>query len=215
VEEVVPGATLTLGRKAPDTTVSVGVSKTSDATRSLVERFAEAYNDLVSFLKQQGTASGGIGRDPLSRGLRNELRSTLTGQYVAGGAWSSLARVGVEFDRTGTLTVDADRLTAALSSDEAGVRRLFLGDGTNPGVVSAIGGTIDRYADAGALIADTQDRINAQVQSLDRRLAALEIRLADRRALLQKEFSVADTLMAQLNSQSGSLQNLGSQYQLF
>jgi flagellar hook-associated protein 2 len=169
----------------------------------------------MAFLQQQGTAAGGIGRDPLSRSLRNDLRSTLTAEYASGGDWSSLATVGVGFSRTGKLEVDTDRLTAALAAGEVDVRQLFQGDGTNPGVVSAVADTIDRYAEAGALIADTQDRITAQVRSLDQRLAALELRLADRRATLQKEFSVADTLMAQLNGQSGSLQNLGGQYRLF
>lgn len=215
VEDAIPGTTLTLVRQAPGTTVSLGVTKAPDATRSLIEKFVESYNDLMSFLQQQGTATGGIGRDPLSRSLRNDLRSTLTAEYASGGAWSSLATVGVAFSRTGKLEVDAGRLTAALAAGEVDVRQLFQGDGTNAGVVSAVADTIDRYAEAGALIADTQDRITAQVRSLDQRLAALELRLADRRATLQREFSVADTLMAQLNGQSGSLQNLGGQYRLF
>ncbi|MEW5981034.1 MAG: flagellar filament capping protein FliD [Acidobacteriota bacterium] len=215
VADAIPGVTLDLARTSPSSVVAVRVSENAESTRTLVESFVTAYNDLVEFAQQQTDATNGIGRDPLLRSLRSELRSNISARYTSGGILSSLALIGVEFDRTGKLTIDSAKLGEVLAADEEAARTLFAGDGTNPGVFSTIEETVGRYTGAGALLAETTDRIDDQVRALDQRLSAMEVRLALRREALQKEFMATDALISRLNGQMGALTSLGSQYSLF
>lgn len=215
IEDAIPGVTLNLLKKQPASAVTVSVTESTQGTASLVDTFVSAYNGLLTFAQQQNSSSSGIGRDPLFRSLRGELRTVLTAEYEAGGALGSLGAAGIEFDRTGRLSVNTTLLNEALASNATALRQLFMGDGVNPGVFDTLRGTVDRYTNAGALLSSTQDRLNEQIRSMDNRLATMETRLETRRAALQKEFIAADMLITQLNSQVGSLQSLGNQYSLF
>lgn len=215
IADAIPGVTLNLLKKQPTSAVTIGVTESTQGTASLVDAFVSAYNGLVSFAQQQTSGTTGIGRDPLFRGLRGELRGVLSAQYEAGGALDSLGAAGIEFDRTGRLSVNTTLLNEALATNATALRQLFMGDGVNPGVFDTLKSTVDRYTNAGALLSNTQDRLNEQIRSMDTRLATMETRLETRRAALQKEFIAADMLITQLNSQVGSLQSLGNQYSLF
>lgn len=216
IDGAIPGTTLTVLRKQPATTVTISVTETTDTTSELVKGFVSAYNALMTWAQQQASSTdGGISRDPLFRSMKNELRTVLTGLYDAGGDLESLGQAGIEFDRTGKLTINQTLLTKALTENPDGLRALFMGDGTNPGVFETLGTTIERYTDSGGLLSSTQDRIEDQITAMDKRLADMEARLEVRRAALQKEYIAADMLISQLNSDAGSLSSLGSQYSLF
>jgi flagellar hook-associated protein 2 len=215
IENAIPGATLDLLRKQPGTTVTVSVAESTDATSDLVKGFVDAYNALITYAQQSSTASSGITRDPLFRSLRNELRTVLTATYASGGSLASAGQVGIEFDRTGKVTINSSLLSDTLTSNPTGVRDLFMGDGVTAGLFDTLKATVERYTDPGGLLASTKDRIDDQVAAMDRRLADMEERLANRRAALQKEYIAADMLIGQLNSQAGSLSSLGNQYSLF
>jgi flagellar capping protein FliD len=70
--------------------------------------------------------------------------------------------------------------------------------------------TIERYTDAGALLSSLRDRLNDQISAMDDRLAAMEERLEHRRLALQREYTAADMIIGQLNSQAGSLSSLSN-----
>jgi flagellar hook-associated protein 2 len=140
--------------------------------------------------------------------LRDSLRTTILGAESSG-TFARLAEVGVEFESTGKISIDSDRLSAALDASPAAVQQLFA-DRFN-----AIEDLIGAYTDAGGLVADVRERIDSQVARLGSRIDVLESQLAIRRAALQREFIAADRAMSQLNSQGSSLAQLGGQYRLF
>ncbi len=216
IDGAIPGTSLTVLRKQPGTTVSISVTETTDATNELVKEFVTAYNGLMTWAQQQASSTdGGISRDPLFRSMKNELRTVLTGLYDAGGELESLGQAGIEFDRTGKLTINQTLLTKALTENPDSLRALFMGDGTNPGVFETLGTTVERYTDSGGLLSSTKDRLEDQIAAMDKRLADMEARLEVRRVALQKEYIAADLLISQLNSDAGSLSSLGNQYSLF
>lgn len=209
VTDAIPGTTLTLLRQQPDTAVTVSVTEDAGSTEDLAQAFVDAYNNLVTFSLQQNGTSG-IARDPLFRGLRNELRSVLSAAYTSGGSLDYLGQAGIEFDRTGKLTINTTLFQETLSSSPTALRDLFMGDGENEGVFSTMTATIERYTDTGALLSSMRDRLDDQIAAMDDRLAAMEERLANRRATLQREYTAADMLIGQLNSQAGSLSSLSN-----
>jgi flagellar hook-associated protein 2 len=218
VQDVVPGVTLTLRTEDPDKTVVIDVTRDSAAAKAKITAFIDAYNAVASFYDEQQTAAIGgkpsIGRDPIFRGFRNNMRQALQEIYP-GGAFTKLAAVGLGFDNRGKLTLDEKIFAAALDSDPDAVQDLMAGPDGNGGAFAGISTVITGYTTSGGLIADMRDRITEQVKAMNNRLDQMEQRLAFRRATLQREFTAADNAMTQLNSQGNSLNALSSQYRLF
>ncbi len=218
VQDVVPGVTLTLRTEDPAKTVVVEVTRDDAAAKAKVTAFIDAYNAVASFYDEQQTAAVGgkpsIGRDPIFRGFRNNMREALQEDY-AGGAFTKLAAIGLGFDRTGKLTLDEKIFASALADDPDAVQDLMAGANGDGGAFAGISNVIESYTTSGGLIADMRDRITEQVKAMTNRLDQMEQRLAFRRATLQREFTAADNAMTQLNSQGNSLSALSNQYRLF
>jgi flagellar hook-associated protein 2 len=215
---VVPGLDFTALKADAANTVVITITASTDSVQALVEKLVTAFNDISTYLTTQSSAaahsdSNSIGRDPMVRGLRRTLASVLNSAY--GGSYGALARVGLEFTRTGQLEFDATAFAAAMQSDKEGVRTLFRGSDGTGGAFGSLVSTIAQYTDAGGLVPSATSRLDAQVTSITKRIAEMEERLAIRRAALQREFAAADQAIAQLNSQANSLSQLSGQYKLY
>jgi flagellar hook-associated protein 2 len=219
VSDVIPGVTLQLKKKDPAAVVTVEVTKDQAAAVEQVKAFATAYNDLVKFIKEQSEASvngkPNIGRDPLVRGLRDGLRLTMLDEQAGAGTFKRLAEVGIHFDGAGGITIKEDLLRRAIDTAPADLAKLFGGTDGTGGRFGALKSLIAEYTQAGGLLADARERIDAQVARLGQRIDTLESQLALRRAALQREFIAADRAMSQLNSQGSSLSQLAGQFRLF
>jgi flagellar hook-associated protein 2 len=213
VENVVPGVTLTLAKKDPATNVVVSVSRDVDKAKELVTSFITAYNNIVTFMKEQSTAAisgkASIGRDPLLRGFKDNLRDAMLREYT-GGTFTSLPAVGIGFDRDGKMTLDSDAFEEVMSSSVTDVQRLFSGADGESGAFGRLSGVIDDYTESGGLVAIIRERLDAQVTGLNTRISNMEAMLELRRSALQQEYIAADLLMTRLKSQSSSLQSIGS-----
>ena len=144
-----------------------------------------------------------IGRDPLLRQLHNDLRNTLLGTH-GNALVTSLAEVGVEFTRTGTLELNNTVFEAAVADHAADVQELFAGAG---GAFPAVDTLLDNYSQANGFVATTRDRLNAQVRRMDDQIADMQDRLAIQRLALQQEFAAADAAISALNAQRDNLAN--------
>jgi flagellar hook-associated protein 2 len=216
VESAVPGVTLTLFREDPAKSIAIDVTADNAALKTRIESFVTAYNDLVTFATDQAAAAGrgdqtSIGRDPLLRQLRNQLRSALSSEYATGGALTALSQAGVELTRTGTLELNAARLDEALAGGTAGLAALFTGTEGNPGVFAGLDGLLDNYPQGDGLLPGARRQLTEQASRFDAQIAAMQDRLALRRAALQREFIAADQAMTMLKSQTSSLAQFGAQ----
>jgi flagellar hook-associated protein 2 len=220
VSDAILGVTLQLLKKDPTSTATITVGDDLEGAKEQIRKLVAAFNDLVKFTEDQNLAASkgdgsSIARDPLLRGLRGELRDTLTSDYLVGGAYSSLALVGLEFDRTGRLSFKESAFNAAVQNGRADVTALFAADGVDQGVFRRLKDVVATYSNADGLLKDMNDRLDDQTKAISTRIADLEDRLAIRRQVLQQEFVAADMMMTQLNSQVNALSSLGSQYSLF
>jgi flagellar hook-associated protein 2 len=218
VSDVVPGVTLTLAKKDPATTVTVQVSRDATGAKDKIKKFITAYNDLVTFAKDQATAAtagkASIGRDPLLRGIREALRSAVTDEHL-GGSLTRLAEIGVGFDITGKMTLDETLFDSRLASSPADVQLLLSGaDGTG-GAFGGMTAVVEEYTQTGGLLSSTRERIDGQIRALSRRIDTVSAQLELRRLSLQREYVAADLAMTRLKSQSSSLQAVGAGYRLF
>jgi flagellar hook-associated protein 2 len=210
IEDAIVGTELNLLRVSSTDTVTVSIAEASDETTGLINDFVSAYNAFVDFCDKQADTENGLGGDSLLRSLHNQVRSTLGGMFSTNSSLESLGQAGIEFERTGHLSVDTELLSDALDLTDESLRQLFMGDGTNAGVFDTLSTVIESYTDAGGILSDEQDRLDEQISAMDTRIASTEDRLALRRATLQAQYIAADMVISQLNSQASALSALGS-----
>ena len=220
IADAIPGVSLSLLKKDPATTVLVEVTESADEAKTQLEDFVKTYNDLMSFITDQSTAAAAgkssIARDTLVKGLKSGLRDAMVAEYLGSGTdYTRLSTIGVEFDRTGTITLDANKLKAAVLDNAAAVKTLFVGTTGAGGVFGALKAQVEDYTKAGGLVQSAKDRLKDQITKINGRLDSMELQLELRRQAMQREFIAADQMMTQLNKQGSSLQAIGGQYRLF
>jgi flagellar hook-associated protein 2 len=140
ISDAIPGATISLLAAEPGTTTTLTIARDTAAMVTATQSFVTAYNAVSSFVKTQ-TASGG--QLPFNTGLRASLRS-LTDSFTKTipGISSSFSRagtVGLTLDKTGTLQLDANVFSAALTSNLDDVKKLFGVTGTPTDGITYLG----------------------------------------------------------------------------
>lgn len=209
--DIVTGVTLTVSKKDPATIVGIDVAPSGDALADKINAFITAYNDAAGFLESQRAAAStgddsSIGRNPVLRQLKNDLRDQLLGVHGTG-TFTHLAEIGVEFTRDGKLALNRSVFDAAVASNGNDVRQLLAGTG---GAFPAVKTALDAYTSASGYLFAAKDRLNRQVELMDGQILAMQTRLALQREMLQRQFTEADTAMSRLKNQSGALASLGS-----
>lgn len=137
--EAIPGVTLTLGGTG---TTSVSVTRDTTSIQSAVQSFVKAYNDLngtVASLtaynpatRQAGLLAGNSAAVNVQTRLRAIVNGSLTG---VSGNLTRLSQIGVEFDRTGKLTLNAATLSSAITSSPADIGALFTTRGRSDNIL--------------------------------------------------------------------------------
>ena len=190
VSDVIPGATLTLAKKDPATIVTVQIGRDVTAAQDKVKKFITAYNDLVTFAKDQAASAtagkASIGRDPLLRGVREALRDAVGDEYTGGGL-TRLAEIGVGFDITGKMILDQDLVADRLADSPADVQLLLSGTDGTGGAFGAMATLVEEYTETGGLVSSTRERIDEQIRALARRIDTGSAQLHLRRPALQRE----------------------------
>jgi flagellar hook-associated protein 2 len=216
IADAVPGVTLSLFKKDPAATVVVDVALDASRLKDRVKAFITQYNDLVKFATDQTAAAArgdqtSIGRDPLLRQLRDQLRHAFPTDYATGGELSTLAQAGISLTRTGQLELDEAAFAEATKDGMADLEALFVGGGGVTGVFASLDPLLDTYTQSDGLLPGARKQLTDQATRLTEQIASMQDRLALRRAALQREFIAADQAMSQLKGQSGALASFGSQ----
>lgn len=132
VTDLIAGVTLNLVSAKPGTTITLGVTRPTDAITQAVNDYVAAYNSLKSEIDTaMAIGSGGTGQGPLyGNSAIKEMQRQL--QKITSTALSSspngpqtLAEIGVSTGQDGTLSVNANKLAKALSSYPDAVEAMF------------------------------------------------------------------------------------------
>ena len=132
IGDLIPGVTLNLVSAKVGTTVSLGLTRPTDAITQAVGDYVAAYNSLKSELAAAtAVGSGGTGQGPLYgnsavRQMQTDLSkitSTALSSFPNGP--QTLAEIGVSTGQDGTLTVDSAKLATALATYPDAVEAMF------------------------------------------------------------------------------------------
>ena len=239
VENAIPGVKLTLkGITATDVSINVGVPGVDkDAVKSKVKSFVDAYNAVVNATRAKTTEKsvpnaetqadalkGQLFGDTGLNSMLNSLRAGLT-DVVGGNATTTdaLADLGITTGAvgaglnaiTGALVIDDAKLTAALNTDATAVKKLLMGEGTQPGLAQRVEGLLAGQVGADGAIDQRLKNSDAEQKRITEAMTRTDNRLAQREKRLRAQFAAMEQAMLASQSQqswlSGQLASLSRQ----
>jgi flagellar hook-associated protein 2 len=224
--------------------VTLSISSDSGELEGKITEFIDAFNqvvDRIDFQTRYDTetkARGPLLGDSAALGARAQLFAIVNSPAEnVSGSFSYLAEVGVTVGDGGKLSLDAERMRAAIAEDPQGVKDLFIsrvvdsagGQTVLPG---GPGGITVRDPDAKetfsslGVVARLEEFAKGYINSVDglltlrnrtldtqidlqrKRIEAFDVRLESRRLILQRQFTAMERAIAQFQGQQSSLSSI-------
>jgi flagellar hook-associated protein 2 len=203
--DLLPGLNLTVAAgTAPGTVATVTVARDTKALSTKVEELVAGVNAVLSEIKTQTAfntttkTSGPLSGEASVRELRSHLLNAVFPPDD-----SSLADVGIELDRAGNLTFDAEKFAEAYAEDPAAVAAMFTG---NDGFAGRMQDVADAASDPiDGTITDTIAGRNSSITRLETGIEDWDRRLELRRSSLERQYAALEVALSQLSSQSSWL----------
>lgn len=217
--EAIAGVTLELrGTSGVGESTAVTIEDDPDALATVLETFVSTYNQLTTAIGKEFQGTPGLARtdslagDGALRALQSSIRSAVTSTVATGGAYETLASIGVSVTRDGSLTLDKEKLGAAFAADRGAVRDLLAGTTSVDGIMTAIDEGLERFSAAGdGVLATRMDGISDRVRDLDDRAEAFERRIDAYETSLRMRFAALEQLVSGLQAQGAQVTSILTQ----
>ena len=209
VQGAIQGVTLNLTTVSGTTPDTLTVAADNDSIQKAVQTFVDNYNKLVGTTKTLTSYDSGSGQagallgDSTLLGITSRLSRSLGTQFGSSGdAVRSLADIGIKFEVDGSLSLDDDKLSAALAGSPEQVRTLF---GNAAGLGKSLTPMLEGYLQTGGILDGRTDSLNQSNKSLDDQQSQLDARMDTLTTMYTAQFTKLDQLLTSLNSTSSFL----------
>jgi len=209
VQGAIQGVTINLTTVSGTTPDTLTVAADNDSIQKAVQTFVDNYNKLVGTTKTLTSYDSGSGQagallgDSTLLGITSRLSRSLGTQFGSSGdAVRSLADIGIKFEVDGSLSLDDDKLSAALAGSPEQVRTLF---GNAAGLGKSLTPMLEGYLQTGGILDGRTDSLNQSNKSLDDQQSQLDARMDALTQMYTAQFTKLDQLLTSLNSTSSFL----------
>jgi flagellar hook-associated protein 2 len=202
-------ATTTVGDQT--LTITKDTSKASSAITNWVNAYntlLDQFNTLTKYTKvdtnsgSQDTSNGALLGDSTLRTIETQLKSMLTNAQSSS-AYKSLGQIGITTDPpTGSLKLDATKVSAALDKDAAGVKEMIVGDGKTTGITTKIGINITSWLSSKGIVQSATDGVSKTLNNLTALYNTTSDRIDADIARYKTQFTQLDLAISKLNSTS-------------
>lgn len=206
ISDALAGVTLTLNSVHQDSEANgkLSVGLDTKALSEKVKTFVTNYNAVNTQLQVQlsytGTTKGQntLFGDTTLRQLQMALDRTMTNTYGD----MSVSSLGMTRDKTGVITLDESKLTAAIAADPDAASKLFV----TGGFATAVAGLTDTYTTTGTgFFAAKSESISSRSKSLQQQIDRIDLGADALQTRLERQFAALEEAMAKLQSQSSFL----------
>lgn len=199
VVTIADGLSLTLLDKSPGNPVSITVTRSTSALSESLQKFASAYNDVVSALTaQQAQAGGALGGQSIVRTLQEAVSSIST--YSADSGVSGLAGLGFDLGRNGLLTFNPLALMATDIRNPTGVTAFF--GSRDAGFLKFATDVLDGVEDdIGGILKNAESSIKQQIKDTNGHIADQQALVDQLQQRLLEQMSAADAAIAAMQQQ--------------
>lgn len=227
IDDLLDGLTLTLKAEpaAPDNEAAVTVSRNTGSIVTKINNFVASYNNLIGFFNtnldynEENDTAGPLQGDATTNQIRKRLRDSIVQTVMGPDTYNRLSDLGVTLDDKGLLSVDASALNDALEADFDEVLQFFTQttEGAQGFAVRMVD-TVEAFLnDYDGMLKIRQDGIRTSIEGIqedvermNRRIEASEIRLRSQFQTLETLLSQYQTTSEYLSQQITGLQNLNS-----
>lgn len=203
VSGAIQGVTLTL-QDTTATPAALTVARDATAIKAAASAFVEAYNALATQMKSRSAygsnaaAAGALAGDGTLRLMQDQLRG-LFNTPATGGIMTSLAEVGIAFQKDGTLKLDSTQFDAALAGNFADVKNLFASPG---GFATRIVDWARTTLQPGGLIETRTQSLNLYIQQYNDQIDRLEKQMTALEKKYTAEYTNLNLLLSRMNTTS-------------
>jgi flagellar hook-associated protein 2 len=206
VEGVIEG--VTFDAKSVGTS-TVKIDQDPEAVSGRVQEFVDKFNALQDVIQKssgfnEASGQGGVlSGDSTIRGIQSELRRMLT--TIPEGLEDSpirmLADVGITTDpSTGKLDFDEVKFQGQLQENPEAMTALFAEKDGVEGIAERMVNVVTDFVASDGALASRTDGLNSTLESIQDQRDRLDLRIASYEERLIKQFSAADSLIAQIQS---------------
>lgn len=206
----IDGVTLVLAKASPGENISINITEDKTSTRQSIDQFVAAYNKLQTQINSltaynpttqvAGQLQGDAVTQRLASALKTEINTALSGAALD---MDSLAELGISSQaKTGTLTVNATRLDAVLSTRMSDVAGLFSG---STGFAARFAQVLDGYASTTGVIEGRSSSLRSEAKALSAQKQALDLRMTALETRYRKQFTTLDNLLSGMANTSSFL----------
>jgi len=228
-EGVLEGVSFTAQSADLGNPVDISIEPDSEAIKSALKEFVDAYNEVVKYVNEQNKyskddgAGGALFGDSAVSLVRSRIRDAVFGVSLSvveadTEGYSTLGLVGLDVQKDGTIKIDDTKLGEKITANVGALANLFTDDdgdlagdsGVAAKLSDAIASLVDRGVDANgdplvSLFGAKNDALKSTISELDKRIAEEEYRLDKYEETMRIRFANLENVMAQLNSQSSAL----------
>lgn len=212
VSDVITGVTFNL-QAAGSATVTV--ADDAPSTSANVQEFVTAYNDLVSYIKENDLITrkedskqvdnifGPLANTRVDDNVLQAIRNDIVGStYDSGSQVKIFADLGITTERDGTLKFNSDVLEQAIADEAPSVAQILQNFGDQ---IAVTGGTIDNYIRFSGLIDVTIDGNTSLITNLNDQIARAEASISREADTLRQRYARLEGLIGSLQSQQNAL----------
>jgi len=192
-------------------TITKDTSKASSAISSWVDAYnslLDQFNTLTKYTKvdagadSQDSSNGALLGDSTLRTIQTQLKSMLTNAQSSS-TYKSLGQIGITTDpTTGSLEIDATKVSAALDKDAAGVKEMIVGDGKTTGITTTIATNLTGWLSSKGIVQAATDGVSKTLNNLTALYKTTSDRIDDNIARYKAQFTQLDVIMSKLNTTS-------------
>jgi flagellar hook-associated protein 2 len=195
VSDAISGLTLTLKSEDMATTVTLDVTRDTDAVKAKIQTFVDAYNQVLDYYDQQMTydatkskAGGALFGDNTLKSIKTNMQLTLLS--------AGLSDSGITVNGDNRLELDSDKLVEALQTDPNGTVSLFNDMAQN--LYNSLNTATDSID---GTVTVRQNGLNASIEQVTKRITAAEELISRKMELLTTQYSNLDAALTQMQSQ--------------
>ena len=215
VNDLIPGVTISikgLTESGKPTTVSIeqDIPQTTIKMKDLVDK----TNSILGFIQEQNTmdektdTSRTLGGNYSLRVTEDRIRSALRENFLGqkGRGVQSLADVGIQSTRNGTLQFDEKKFAAALEKDFDSVVDLVSGDGVTYGVIPKLNRALTSLTESSTgLLSSQRKNFVGQIDGIDRNISRTEKSVEIKAQNLKNTLSRAQAAIQAMQSQGSAI----------
>lgn len=208
LDDVIQGVTLNLS-KVDTEAQTLTVTRNDDKTKSAINEFINAYNNVQKFIKSSTAYTEGAGGsilngDNTARTVQTRLSGIMSFQSSNGGAFKTLSDLGIRTQADGTIKLDDAKFSKALAENRDDIAKLFQ-DKTNGIATYTQDITKGLINSTSGIVTTASNGAKTRIEDLDSQYERKQAQIEATMERYRAQFTALDSLIAQMNSTSAYL----------